>query len=101
MLKYESYFSELSKFALGMINKKGKNARKFQQGLRPTIRNMVVPLAIRDLPELVKKTLLVEEDIDDTNQIQKQKGDGKGKQKKKKLLDEASKSIVEATRPTI
>ena len=67
-----------------MINKKGKNARKFQQGLRPTIRNMMVPLAIKDLPKLVKKALLVEEDIDDTNQIQEQKGDGKGKQKKKK-----------------
>ena len=34
VVEYESRFSELSRFALGMINEEGENARRFQQGLR-------------------------------------------------------------------
>ncbi|XP_034701176.1 uncharacterized protein LOC117926612 [Vitis riparia] len=81
VLEYESRFSELSRFALGMISEEGEKARRFQQGLRPTIRNRLVPLAIRDYSELVKRALLVEQDIDETNQIREQKGDRKGKQR--------------------
>ena len=69
VLEYESHFSELSRFALGMINEEGKKARRFQQGLRPAIRNRLVLLAINDYSELVKRALLVEQDIKETNQI--------------------------------
>ncbi|RVW93684.1 Transposon Ty3-I Gag-Pol polyprotein [Vitis vinifera] len=81
VLEYESRFSELSRFALGMISEEGEKARRFQQGLRPAIRNRLVPLAIRDYSELVKRALLVEQDMDETNQIREQKGDRKGKQR--------------------
>ncbi|RVW15622.1 Retrovirus-related Pol polyprotein from transposon 17.6 [Vitis vinifera] len=81
VLEYESRFSELSRFALGMISEEGEKARRFQQGLRPAIRNRLVPLAIRDYSELVKRALLVEQDIDETNQIREQKGERKGKQR--------------------
>ncbi|RVX14525.1 Transposon Ty3-I Gag-Pol polyprotein [Vitis vinifera] len=81
VLEYESRFSELSHFALGMINEEGEKARRFQQGLRPAIRNRLVPLAIRDYSELVKRALLVEQDIEETNQIREQMGDRKGKQR--------------------
>ena len=49
--------------------------------MRPTIRNRLVSLGIRDYFELVKRALLVEQDIEETNQIQEQRGDRKGKQK--------------------
>ena len=49
--------------------------------MRPAIRNRLIPLAIRDYSELVKRALLVEQDIDETNQIREQKGDRKGKQR--------------------
>ncbi|KAL6336406.1 hypothetical protein AAG906_014578 [Vitis piasezkii] len=75
VLEYKSRFSELSRFALGMIGRKEK-ARRFQQGLRPAIRNRLVSLAL-----LVKRALLVEQDIDETNQIREQNGDRKGKQR--------------------
>ena len=81
VLEYESCFSELSRFALGMISEEGEKTRRFQQGLRPAIRNRLVPLTIRDYSELVKRALLVEQDIEETNQIQEQKGDRKGKQR--------------------
>ena len=81
VLEYESRFLELSKFSSGMISEKGEKARRFQQGLRPAIRNRLVPLAIRDYSELVKSTLLVEQDIAETNQIREQRGDRKGKQR--------------------
>eukprot|EP00261_Vitis_vinifera_P036423 XP_019077666.1 PREDICTED: uncharacterized protein LOC109123168 [Vitis vinifera] len=81
VLEYESRFSELSRFALGMISEEGEKARRFQQGLRPAIRNRLVPLAIRDYSELVKRALLVEPDVEETNQIREQMGDRKGKQR--------------------
>ncbi|RVW92637.1 Retrovirus-related Pol polyprotein from transposon 17.6 [Vitis vinifera] len=81
VLEYESRFSELSCFALGMISEEGEKARRFQQGLRPAIRNRLVLLAIRDYFELVKRALLVEQDIEETNQIREQRGDRKGKQR--------------------
>ena len=77
VLEYESRFSELSRFALGMISEEGEKTRRFQQGLRLAIRNRLVSLAIRDYYELVKRALLVEQDIEETNQIREQKGDRK------------------------
>lgn len=49
--------------------------------MRPAIINKVVPLVISDNFKLVKRTLLVEQDIDYTNQIREQREDRKGKQK--------------------
>lgn len=69
MLEYESCFSELSRFAVGIINEEGKQEKKVPVGLRIAIKNRVVSLTIRDYIELVKRALLVEQDIDDTNQI--------------------------------
>ena len=34
VLKYESCFAELSRFAMGMISEEGEKVRRFQQGLR-------------------------------------------------------------------
>ncbi|KAL6329105.1 hypothetical protein AAG906_007651 [Vitis piasezkii] len=73
--------STSSKEPCQMINEEGEKARRFQQGLRLAIRNRLVPLAIRDYSELVKRALLVEQDIEETNQIREQRGDRKGKQR--------------------
>ncbi|RVW13705.1 hypothetical protein CK203_087213 [Vitis vinifera] len=81
VLEYESRFSELSHFALGMISEEGEKARRFQQGLRPAIRIRLVPLAIRDYSELVKRALLVEQDIDGNQPNSRAKGGQKGKQR--------------------
>lgn len=56
----------LFEFSLGMIDEEKEKAIRFQQGLRFAIRSKVVPLAIKDNYELVKKALPVEQDIDDT-----------------------------------
>ena len=69
VMEYESRFSKLSRFSLGMLTEEGEKARRLQQGLRPAIKNRVVPLAIMDYSELVKSALLVERDIKDTYQI--------------------------------
>lgn len=42
VLEYESHFSELSKFVVGIISEEGEKARRFQQGLMPSIRIRVV-----------------------------------------------------------
>ena len=49
--------------------------------MRPAIQNRLVPLAIRDYSELVKRVLLVDQDIEETNQIREQRRDRKGKQR--------------------
>ena len=66
---------------MGMISEGGEKTKRFRQGLRSAIRNRVVSLAIRDYFELVKRALLVEQDMNDTHQIWEQRGDRKGKQK--------------------
>ena len=81
VLEYESYFLELSRFSMRMISEGGEKTKRFQQVLRPARRNRVVPLVIRDYFELVKRALLVEQDMNDTHQIWEQRGDRKGKQK--------------------
>ncbi|RVW66686.1 Transposon Ty3-I Gag-Pol polyprotein [Vitis vinifera] len=83
------YFGEVAKHAKRMefehliqgTIEEGEKARRFQQGLRPAIRNRLVLLAIRDYSELLKRALLVEQDIEETNQIREQRGDRKGKQR--------------------
>ncbi|RVX01265.1 Transposon Ty3-I Gag-Pol polyprotein [Vitis vinifera] len=52
-----------------MINEEGEKVRRFQQGLRPAIKNRLVLVTIKDYSELVKRALLVEQDIEETNQI--------------------------------
>ena len=49
--------------------------------MRLAIRNRLVPLAIKDYSELVKRVLMVEQDIEKTNQIWEQIGDRKCKQR--------------------
>ncbi|RVW95578.1 hypothetical protein CK203_039116 [Vitis vinifera] len=46
VLEYESHFSKLSRFALRMISEEREKARRFQQGLKPVIRNRLVPLEV-------------------------------------------------------
>ncbi|RVW36979.1 hypothetical protein CK203_103687 [Vitis vinifera] len=55
-----------------------RKARRFQQGLRPAIRNRLVPLAIRDYSELVKRALLVEQDIEKPTKFRSKRGIEKG-----------------------
>ena len=69
VLEYESYFLELSRFSMRMISEGGEKTKRFQQVLRPARRNRVVPLVIRDYFELVKRALLVEQDIKETHQV--------------------------------
>ena len=66
--------------------------------MRPAIKNRLVPLAIRDYFELVKRALLVEQDIVDTNQIQEQMGIEKLNKSGRKFLEEVSTSVAKATR---
>ena len=49
--------------------------------MRLAIQNRLVPPAIRDYSKLVKRALLVEQDIEETNQIREQRDDRKEKQR--------------------
>ena len=101
ILEYESRFSELSRFVMEMISEEGEKAKRFQQGLRPAIRNRLVLLAIRDYSELVKRALLVQQDIEDTNKIREQRGEKRETKSGAKFPKEVPALATEATRPIV
>lgn len=63
--EYERKFEELSRYATDFISSEARRAKLFEQGLRPTIREKLVVLKIRDYGDLVDKAALVERDTED------------------------------------
>ena len=69
--------------------------------MRLAIRNRLILLAIRDNSELVKRALLVQQDIENTNQIQEQRGEKRETKSGAKFLEEVPALATEATRPIV
>ena len=53
MVEYERRFTELSRYAMEFISTEANRARRFEQGLRPAIREKLVALKIRDYEDIV------------------------------------------------
>ncbi|KAL2498482.1 Retrotrans gag domain-containing protein [Abeliophyllum distichum] len=58
--EYEANFSHLEKFALDLVATKERRSRRFKEGLRPRIKQAVIPLKLTTYREVVSKLLLVE-----------------------------------------
>ena len=52
------------------ISTEANQAKSFEQGLRPAIREKLVALKIRDYGDMVDRAALVERDIEDSQQRQ-------------------------------
>ncbi|RVW92587.1 hypothetical protein CK203_039384 [Vitis vinifera] len=85
------YFGEVAKHAKRM------EFEHFIQGTMSVLE--LVPLAIKDYSELVKRALLVEQNIKETNQIREQRGDRKGKQRMGKSSHGRSQGPQQSGRP--
>ena len=70
MVEYERRFTELSRYAMEFISTEANRAKRFEQGLRPTIREKLVALKIRDYGDMVDRAALVERDIEDSQRRQ-------------------------------
>ena len=66
VVEYEMRFTELSHYAMEFISTKANRAKRFEQGLRPAIREKLVALKIRDYGDMVDRVSLVERDIEDS-----------------------------------
>lgn len=76
--EYEAEFARMSRFAPTLVADEESRARRFEEGLRPQIRQGVAPFELRTYKDVVNKALLVERGINDvriereTNQKKRQ-----------------------------
>lgn len=63
--QYEAKFSELSKYAPRLIEDPVDRARRFRDGLKPEIKDPLVPLNLKNYNELYKRAQLIERDLNE------------------------------------
>ena len=82
MAQYEAKFTELSRFAPQLITIEEENALKFQDGLKPYLKNKISILKLSVYSEVVNRALTVEKDNKELQQYREQ-------QKKRSRSDSA------------
>ena len=91
MAQYEAKFTELSRFAPQLIATEEEKALKFQDGLKPYLKNKISILKLGDYPEVVDRALIAEKDNEELypyreQQRKRNRSDGAlGNQTQKKL----------------
>ena len=73
MAQYEARFIELSSFAPQLIAIEENKALKFQDGLKPYLRNKISILKFNVYLEEVDRALIVEKDVEELHQYRVQK----------------------------
>ncbi|XP_058075840.1 uncharacterized protein LOC131224339 [Magnolia sinica] len=73
----ESKFTELSRFAPFMIQDEARKAKKFERGLRGSIRNKLTPLKLRLYADVVERALMIERDNEEFWKSRNQKREAK------------------------
>ncbi|XP_030440759.1 uncharacterized protein LOC115662801 [Syzygium oleosum] len=61
--QYEAKFAELSKYALRLVEDPVDKARRFRDGLKPEIKDQLVPPNLKDYDELYEKAQLIERNL--------------------------------------
>ena len=88
MLKYVAKFIELARFADDYVAINMTKVRKFEDGLKLSIRGKIVGLLLQDIDLMVKTTITIEGEVDDASSIQ----DVGVKDKRKKIQPSSSSS---------
>ena len=95
--QYEAKFTELSHFALQLISTEEEKALKFQDGLKPYLKNKISILKLGVYLEVVDRALIAEKDNEKLHQYREQqrkrnRSDGAhGNQVQKKWIQVESK----------
>ena len=71
MLEYVAKFIELAHFTNDYVATDISKVRKFEDGLKLSIRGKIVGLLLQDMDLMVKTTMAIERDVDDAPNIQK------------------------------
>ena len=72
VLQYEAKFTELSRFSPHIMVGDVRKAKKFQRGLRPSIRTRMVALQLKAYSEVVETVKVVEKECEDYQKIRDQ-----------------------------
>ena len=71
VLEYVAKFIELAHFADDYVATDMAKVRKFEDGLKLSIRGKIVALLLQDMNLMVKMAMATEREVDDTRNIQK------------------------------
>ena len=69
MLKYVAKFTELACFADDYVATDMDKVRKFEDGLKLSIRGKIVGLLLQDLDLMIKTTMTINKEVDDARNI--------------------------------
>ena len=73
MMEYVTKFIELARFAEDYVAIEGfkfvAKVRKFEDGLKLSIRGKIVVFILQDMDSMVRKTMAIEREIDDARTI--------------------------------
>ena len=72
MLEYVAKFTELAHFADNYVATDIAKVRKFEDGLKLSIRGKVEGLLLQDMDLMVKIAMVIEWEVDDTRNIQEE-----------------------------
>ena len=70
MLEYVANFTELARFANDYVATDMAKVRKFEDGLKLSIRGKIVGLLLQDMDSMVKIAMAIESEVDDARNIQ-------------------------------
>ncbi|CAD5168201.1 unnamed protein product, partial [Musa acuminata subsp. malaccensis] len=71
--KYDSKFTELSRFATHITDDEIRKAKKFERGLRPAIRSRISALKLQVYADVVERALIIERDLEEIQEIRDKK----------------------------
>ena len=69
MLEYMAKFTELAHFTDDYVATDMAKVRKFEDGLKLSIRGKIVGLLLQDMDLMVKTTMAIEREVDDARSI--------------------------------
>ena len=69
MLEYVAKFTELSCFADDYVATDTAKVRKFEDGLKLSIRGKIAGLLLQDMNSMVRTTMAIEREVDDARSI--------------------------------
>ena len=87
VLEYVSKFTELEHFTNDYVATNMAKLRKFEDGLKLSIRGKIVGLLLQDLDLMVKTTMTIEREVDDARSI---RDAGASDKRKKSQLSSSS-----------
>ena len=69
MLEYVAKFTELLRFADDYVAKGMAKVRKFEDGLKLSIRGKIMGLLLQDMDSMVRITMVIEREVDEARSI--------------------------------